>query len=142
MGNPYQVLLPTDEALEDIAKLGYRIEAVHQASRYPSPNELRTVLDALENCTVHYSVSTNSWVADVAVIDEITPSDSHVMVVGYRGDENAPHKFFFEKGATDLNLHILYRITKICGPLVLVPQIGRPLLVTPDAPEDALVPQT
>jgi hypothetical protein len=142
MGNAYQVALPTYETLAELASKGYRVQPVPEPGRFPSPREIRTVLDVMDNASVTYNVGEGRWSADVLVDEgDVVLPDAHLMVVGYKGDENTPLRFFFEKGVPSLNLRILYRISEICGPLLLLPQFEAPILVSRERTEKELLLQ-
>jgi len=140
MGNAYIVALPTNETLADLASKGYRLQPVLDPARYPTIREIRAVLDALEHTSVTYNIGEFRWSADVLMDEgDVVLSDAHLMVVGYKGDEDVPLRFFFEKGVPSLNIRILHRISGICGPLLLLPQFEAPILVTPERSEEELL---
>jgi hypothetical protein len=142
MGNAYAVALPTHETLAELASMGYKMRIVPDPGRFPSPRELRAVLDGLDNTSVTYNIGESRWSADVLMDEgDVVLSDAHVMVVGYKGDEDAPLRFFFEKGVPSLNLRILYRISLTCGPLLLLPQFKSPILVSQERSEEELLRQ-
>ncbi len=102
--------------------------------RNPSPQELRNVLDELSGYTTDYLVSPGNWQASVEAISglRLFRSSTLVSVVDFRGDETMPHVFYFEKGDPKLNILIVERLSRLCGPLFVFPDTGaRPLLVTP-----------
>jgi hypothetical protein len=103
-------------------------------SRNPSPQELRAVLDELSGYTTDYLVSPGNWQASVDAITGLPffRSGTVVSVVDFQGDETMPHIFYFEKGDPKLNILIVERLSRLCGPLFVFPDTGaRPLLVTP-----------
>jgi hypothetical protein len=129
----YHVVLPTEEVLESARQMGYQFEAPCTPSRYPSAREVRAILDALEGCRVRYMVGTSWWEARVEELDR-TRGISYSDIVGgpFASDEDAPLQLSFDKGNPDLHLRILARLTVYCGPLLLWPTDGTPLLVLPD----------
>ena len=110
-------------------------------SRNPSPLELRTVLDGLPGYTTDYLVSPGNWQASVEAATglRVFRSETLISVVDYSGNETAPHVFYFE-GDPRLNILIVERLSRLCGPLFVFPDTGaRPLLVTPGIdPTDAV----
>jgi hypothetical protein len=109
--------------------------------RNPSPQDLRTVLDELSGYTTDYLVSPGNWQASVEASTgwRLFRSETLVSVVDFQGDETMPHDFYFDKGDPKLNIFIVERLSRRCGPLFVFPDTGaRPLLVTPGMdPTDA-----
>jgi hypothetical protein len=105
-----------------------------EPSRNPSPQELRSVLDDLPGYTTDYVVSPDNWQASVEATTgwRLLRSETLVSVVDYRGNETMPHLFYFDMGDPKLNILIVERLSRLCGPLFIFPDTGaRPLLVTP-----------
>jgi hypothetical protein len=104
--------------------------------------ELRTVLDGLSGYTTDYLVSAGNWQASVEATTgfPLLRSKTLVSVVAFQGDEAMPHIFYFEKGDPKLNILIVERLSRLCGPLFIFPDTGaQPLLVTPGVdPIDAV----
>jgi hypothetical protein len=113
-----------------------------EPGRNPSPRELRAVLDDLPGYKADYLVSPENWQASVEAITglRLFRSETSISVVDFRGDETMPHLFYFDKGDLRLNIFIVERLSRLCGPLVIFPDTGaRPLLVTPGIdPTDAV----
>jgi hypothetical protein len=102
--------------------------------RNPSPKELRAALDELEGYTIDYFADRGNWQASVEATTglRLFRSSTLVNVVDFLGDETMPHIFYFEKGDPKLNILIVERLSRFCGPLFVFPDTGdRPLLVTP-----------
>jgi len=110
-------------------------------SRNPSPQELRTVLDELAGYRTSYSVGPGNWQASVDAIAgfPLFRRETLISVVDYSGQETVPHLFYFE-GDPRLNILIVERLSRLCGPLFVFPDTGaRPVLVTPGLdPRDAV----
>ena len=103
-------------------------------SRNPSPQELRTVLDELPGYNTDYLVSPGNWQASVEATAGLPlfRSETLISIVDFRGDETRPHLFYFDNGNPKLNVLIVERLSRLCGPLFVFPDTGaRPLLVTP-----------
>lgn len=111
-------------------------------SRNPSPLELRTVLDRLPGYATDYFVSPGNWQASVEAATglRVFRSETLISVVDYSGNEATPHVFYFNDGDPRLNILIVERLSRLCGPLFVFPDTGaRPLLVTPGIdPTDAV----
>ncbi len=110
-------------------------------SSNPSPLELRTVLDGLPGYTTDYSVSPGNWQVSVEATAglPLLRRETLISVVDYSGHEATPHLLYFE-GDPRLNILIVERLSRLCGPLFVFPDTGaRPLLVTPGIdPTDAV----
>jgi hypothetical protein len=108
----------------------------------PSPQQVRTVLDELPGYTIDYFVSPGNWQASVEATAGLPlfRSGTLVSIVDFQGDETRPHLFYFEGGDAKLNIRIVERLSRRCGPLFVFPDTGaRPLLVTPGLdPVDAV----
>jgi hypothetical protein len=95
---------------------------------------LRTVLDELSGYTTDYLVDSGNRQASVEAITglRLFRSGTLVSAVDFRGDETMHHIFYFDKGDPELNILIVERLSRLCGPLFVFPDTGsRPLLVTP-----------
>lgn len=135
MGDLYVVMpLDVDDALPAwLAEFGIAMPGPGVASRYPTPNEIRAVLDALPGCRVTYDVGDGRW--DARIVEDGPSGGAHatVWVRDYHGDDDRPHAMSFHKGWSELNLAILRALTAVTGPLVYVSaSTGTPILVTAD----------
>jgi hypothetical protein len=135
MGDLHVVVpLDVDDALPAwLAEFGIAMPADATASRYPTPDEIRAVLDALPACRVTYDVGGGRW--DARIVEDGPPGGAHatVWLTDYHGDDDRPHPIGFHKGWSELNLAILRALTAVTGPLVYVSaSSGAPILVTPD----------
>ena len=133
MATSYTVLSITNEILDWLKKKGVAYSASSQSSRYPTPNEIRKVLDGLKDCTTEYTISTQTW--QVVISDDDNRWTSLVVLDyhGQEGEDDTSHKFYFEKGWPDLMERILKELSLICGPFVLISNADlEPTLVIPD----------
>ena len=129
MGVSHTVLtLLDDPAFEPwLRQHGIVLPQPWPAHRYPSPAEIRAVLDPLPGYVVEYSVGPGRWDARIATADR---QRTAIWVRNFSGDAMAPHEFFFHKGSEALNMQILEQLAPICGPLVLVSDAaGLPMVV-------------
>lgn len=128
-------------AVQSLRSFGMAPPPPSDPSRNPSPQELRAVLDELAGYTTSYSVSPVNWQASVEAADgfRLFRREILISVVSYSGHEAAPHLFYFE-GDPRLNILLIERLSRLCGPLFVFPDTGaRPLLVTPGVdPTDAI----
>ena len=102
-------------------------------ARNPTPQDIRTTLGTLENYTVDYGVRSTFWHADIfyAPDPEHGPCTS-IIVLNYQDDESRPYDIYFEKGWPELILTIMEQLSRLCGPLLCVPDTGNtPIVVVP-----------
>lgn len=105
-------------------------------SRFPTPNEVRATLDALEGYTVKYDEGTEDWLATVSDARDPTYGPWTSVRMGKGGDHpqaDTPQPLSFKSGSTELIVHICERLSHRCGPLIIYPDSGHevPILVTP-----------
>jgi hypothetical protein len=102
--------------------------------RYPSIQELRTVLDQLDGYTVRCSTGAlGHWYAEVSPADRATSDGADIVVSNFSGNEADPHEFYFVHSSRRVILLIVQRLASLCGPLMVVPDTGDlPVVVTPD----------
>ena len=129
-------------AIECLRTYGMVPPSVPGPSREPSPQDLRTVLDALPGYATDYLASPGNWQASVKATTglRLFRPGTLITVVDFQGDEARPHLFYFDKGEPTLNILIVERLSRLCGPLFVFPDTGaRPLLVAPGIdPRDAV----
>ena len=92
--------------------------------RYPTPNELQTILDTIPGLQVHFTITPAVWVADLISRKDITWAT--LAVRDYSGDPEQPHHFIFQGGWDEVILLVCAELVKICGPLVLLHDSGAP----------------
>lgn len=129
MGVSHTVLtLLDDPAFEPwLHEHGVVLPRPWSAHRYPSPAEIRAVLDQQPGYMVEYSVGPGLWDAYIKVE---AGHKTAIWVRNFSADETAPHEFFFHKGSEVLNIQILEQLALVCGPLVLVSDAeGLPMVV-------------
>jgi hypothetical protein len=109
------------------------------AGRFPTLQELRTVLDHLVGFTVRYSTGPGHWSADIVEAGregcdgESTYDWAHIVVATFHGDETQPQSFYFDPGAPRLMLVIVRQLAAVCGPQLLLPTESElPVVVTAD----------
>jgi hypothetical protein len=92
--------------------------------RYPSPAEIKAVLDGIQGVRVRYVISERVW--QVSVIHRIDVSWAVLAVRAYSGNPDAPHRFDFVAGWDEIIEMVCLKLVKNCGPLVLLPDSGAP----------------
>ena len=118
--------------LEWLKPEGVDVPAGHRQSRWPSPNELRTILESLPGYTVSYrSKQGHDW--DAEVVDATRGYDGMSATIWVKGvqDPDAPHAFSFHKPWPELAVAILEVISRTCGPRVVTDDVYvRPVVIT------------
>jgi hypothetical protein len=90
--------------------------------RYPTPEEMRTVMDAIPGIVVDYLTSDSVWEATVRSRKDV--SWAILALHDYRGQEDAPHHFFFKAGWDEMIELVTVKLARRCGPFVLLPDSG------------------
>lgn|GEM_PF-1417115 len=109
-------------------------------SRYPTPSEIRQVLDQMPEYTKDYFITEKVW--DVKVY-ETTFYEQQLRIINGKCatiysieptfDEFLPLSIYFHGGSEELNVEITLRLTRFTGPLLLIGDFdGIPLLVSPN----------
>lgn len=110
--------------------------------RNPTPEELRKVLEELTDYSVVYAVSEDNWQADIRARSGfgLFRQNALLNAVDFNGDQATPHLVCLEGGDLKLNLLIAERISRICGPLFVIPDTGtKPLTVASGADPGQLI---
>ena len=111
------------------------------ADRRPTPREVTELLRDLPGfrTTITANKQSGEWHAMIESSDPTDPSWTVVRISDYR-DDDAPHDLCFHKGFPRVVLLVVERLTRLCGPLVVVNDSGSlPVVVRPgDSIEDLL----
>lgn len=105
-------------------------------SRLPTVAEIRRVLEALPDYQVEYHVTTGEhgcWEADVSWAEAPDRGPwTNLQVLNFTADESVPAELCFSRGSPEVVVLILERISRLCGPFVLVDDSAMvPLIVSP-----------
>ncbi len=90
--------------------------------RYPTPNEIKTILDAIPGIRVDYRISHTVWQASVTGRKDV--SWASLLVQDYDDDPDAARPFYFEAGWDETITLVTARLARVCGPLVLLHDSG------------------
>lgn len=104
-----------------------------QSGRFPSPRELISVLDHIDHTTMEM-VRRNQY--HITLTDRQHPHDGPwvSLIINWSGacdssDADKPQEFHFDAGWISLMEHITDHLTRMCGPLMLIPHSdGAPIL--------------
>ncbi len=110
-----------DEGLAWLKRFGPTIPPRVEDNRFPTPNEIRDVLEELEGYTIDYFINSQTWQATIS--HPIRPEWAAIVVLNFSGaseEEDLPHDFYFERGWPELITVILEHIARKCGPFVLI----------------------
>jgi hypothetical protein len=133
MGVLYIVRPLDDEMASLLEGMGASVPEADGPSRNPTPAEVREACSALRGFETEFNVKPKShWQALV----QSTQRDEGTILnlEKFTGAEDKPHTIWFEKGSPAVMLEIVKRLTKQCGPLVVIPDTGGPpIAVTPQA---------
>jgi len=96
--------------------------------RYPTPLEIRGVMEGLAGLRTTYLVGKYTW--QVTLRHRKDVSWAVLAVEGFSGNNEEPHSFYFTGGWDEVILQVTAALAKHCGPLVLLHESGaRPLIV-------------
>jgi hypothetical protein len=103
-------------------------------SRYPTPNEIRQVLDDLEGYTVEYAMDADSCLVTISTAGPCQFEQWTTLRMSKCGDNaqaSTPQPFSFKNGSPELIVRICERLSRLCGPLVIYSDSGHeiPILV-------------
>lgn len=90
--------------------------------RYPTPLEIRGVVENLSGVKADYLVGKTSW--QVTVRDRRDVAWAVLALRDFCGEVDLPHPFFFTGGWDEIILLVTSRMAKLCGPLVLLHESG------------------
>ena len=137
------IIIPIDEEQiqemnEWLVDYGFEIP-VGITSRYPTPSEIRQVLDEMPEYTKVYSME-NLWdvgVYETALYDQEHRSssgkDAYICSIGPKLDDSLPLHIYFSGGSPEVNLEIVLGLARFTGPLLYINfSDGSPILVFPD----------
>jgi hypothetical protein len=133
MGVFYHIHPFDDEMASFLEAIGAAVPDSDEPSRNPTLAEVRDVCGALQGFKIEFNVKPKShW---QAVIESTRGDEGTILnVEKFKGAEDKPHAIWFEKGSPALILEIVKRLSKQCGPLVVVPDTGdAPIAVTSKA---------
>jgi hypothetical protein len=139
MGVFYHFVPLDDEMAALLDEMGAAVSDWHGRSRNPTPAEVRKACGTLPGYKTHFNVKPKPhW---QAVIDGVAGRDATILNMdSFKEAEDKPHTIWFEKGSPALILEITKRLSKGCGPLVVMPASGDvPIAVTPDVSVQELV---
>jgi hypothetical protein len=115
---------------------GIEYDAVEHTGRYPSLNEILTTLKRADYVTPKQAGDSGS----VIITNDFTDQISLLHLFDYSGNPAEPHRIWFEKGTPMTILHASIVLSRLCGPLIALPDSnGVPVLVQPDSDEMELV---
>ncbi|MDY6874235.1 MAG: hypothetical protein SVR81_09770 [Chloroflexota bacterium] len=90
--------------------------------RYPAPEEIRAVLEAIPRIRTIYRETPAVW--QVSITSRRDVSWASLTVRQYQGDPTLPQPFYFDGGWDEIILMVTSHLAKRCGPLVLLHDSG------------------
>ena len=92
--------------------------------RYPTPLEIRGVMESLPGVQTDYLVGRTTW--QLTILNRKDVGWATLAVEGYQGANDIPLPFYFVSGWDELILLAAAALAKVCGPLVLLHESGAP----------------
>src|SRR5690349_765477 len=116
MGVCYVPMLLDDHVKQWLQSDGVAFPLVHMRSRWPTPKELRSVLESLPGYSVSYRPNAHDgW--DAEIEDETRGVHGLRATIWTKNasDDAKPNEFSFHKPSLELALLILERLSHVCG---------------------------
>lgn len=138
MGVLYSAFPIDDDVREWLTEEGIPTPVID--GRAPTPNELKTALDTLEDEAVSYNISEGVWQAQIE--DATSPATGPWTMINVLqfSDADEPCEFYFAKGWPELIIKVVHRIAQICGPIAIVPDTGcSPVIVEMSSDVDKII---
>lgn len=92
--------------------------------RYPSPAEIKAVVDAIPGIRAEYLITDRIWQVTVTSRSDVTWA--RLVVGDYDGDIDSPHPFYFEAGWDEIIMLVVSHLARKFGPFVLLHDSGAP----------------
>ena len=128
------IIQPLDEEMASfLGEMGAAVPEADGPSRNPTPAEVRKSCSALRGFKTTFNVKSKShW---QALLQSTQRDEGTILnLENFTDAEDKPHAIWFEKGSPKGILEIVKRLTRHCGPLVVLPDTGEaPIAVTADA---------
>ncbi len=90
--------------------------------RYPTPLEIRGVMESLSNVKTDYLVGKSAWQVTITSRNDI--GWATLAIKDFSGEIDVPHSFYFVGGWDEFILLATTGLAKLCGPLVLLHESG------------------
>ena len=129
-----RIVIPLDaRCAEWLDSEGISHPETSSSNRRPTPREVSGVLRDLPgyNATITTDSDSGEWHATIQACDPADPSWTVLRISDYR-DDDSPHDLCFHKGYPEVVLLVVERLTRFCGPLVVVNDTGSsPVVIRP-----------
>lgn len=90
--------------------------------RYPSPAEVRDVIDAIPGISSEYVITKSVW--EVSIVSRKDVSWAMLAIKGYAGLTDEAQPFYFTGGWDEVILLVTTHLAKRCGSFVLLHNSG------------------
>ncbi len=105
-----------------LVQSGLTLPSAIPPGRYPTPEEIRTTIDAIPGIVVDYVISNSAWEATVRSRKDV--SWAILALIDYHGQVDAPHHFCFKAGWDEMIELVTVKMARQFGPFVLLPDSG------------------
>jgi len=105
-----------------LAQSGVTLPGMIPPGRYPSPDEIRAVVDAIPGIRADYLISDTAW--ELTVRSRKDVSWAILSVRDFQGEAEVPHHFYFRAGWDEIIELVTMHLAKRCGAFVLLPDSG------------------
>ena len=105
-----------------LEQFGFSLPDQLPPGRYPTPLEIRGVMEALPGVKTDYLVGRSAWQVTLRYRKDV--GWATLAVKDYSGDNDVSHSIYFIGGWDELILQAATGLAKLCGPLVLLHESG------------------
>lgn len=105
-----------------LAQSGAALPDLIPPGRYPTPEEIRSLLDAIPGIQADYLISDTVW--EVTVRSRTDILWAILSIKDYRGNADQPCHFYFKAGWDEIIDLVTTHLAKKCGHFVLLPDSG------------------
>ena len=108
--------------------------------RSPTPDQLATALNTLDDQNVEFNIGSGVWHAYISDPDSPDTGAWTLLNVMDYTEPDEPCTFYFEKGSPELIVKVVHRIAQQCGAIAIVPDTGcPPAVVEPGSNIDDII---
>jgi hypothetical protein len=111
---------------------GIDYAVIEHNGRYPSMTEILAALNSADYVTPKQYKNSG----DIIITNDFTDETSLLHLWNYSGNPDEPHNIWFEKGAPLTIIHASIVLSRVCGPLIVIPDYNDiPILARPHEDE-------
>jgi len=136
---PLDLLVTDEEAIAQFQSMGLTLPRQPQPSRSPTVHDFRAILESWEGYDYGEDIKSKNLCICVNAPDGY--DRTFVYIDDYEADQTEQERIdrlHFNNGSLELLVALTERLTKLCGPLLLIEDGLIAIIVTPGTPPDAI----